>query len=220
MKFSLLLLLLALTVTAPAEDAAGKIVAHVADTPVHQEELVLHLARHRALVAVHFQQRYGITLEGEAAWKKRIGGEVPSELLDRRAMASCLRDKAIQVLAARHGVGRILPFPGFLEHVATAKHKRLLGPWQFYRYEVDNMRLRLVRTLDPGDAASGSDAKLEAAIRDLLDGGEAAGAEVQDIRFHRADPRMVRLSATYRFRSLPIMAKRSRSNSWLVSADS
>jgi hypothetical protein len=43
---------------------------------------------------------------------------------------------------------------------------------------------------------------------------------VQDIRFHRADPRMVRLSATYRFRSLPIMAKRSRSNSWLVSADS
>lgn len=73
-------------------------------------------------------------------------------------------------LAAKHGVGRILPFPGFLEQVATTKHKRLHGPWQFYRYEVDNMRIRLIRTLDPSNAATRNDDKLEAAIRELLDG--------------------------------------------------
>lgn len=185
MRRALLLLFCTLMATAAAEDAAGNIVAHVAETPVHQEELALHLARHRALVAVHFREKHGIALDDETAWRKRVDGEVPAELLQQRAMESCLRDKAIQVLAVKHGVGRVLPFPGFANYVEAANHLRAataeqggrihgpvrLGAWQFYRYKVDNMRLRLIHTLQPDDAATGKDHKLEAAIRDLLAGG-------------------------------------------------
>lgn len=183
MKSALLFLLLALTGPAPAEDTAENIVAHVATTPVHQEELDLHLARHRALVAVHFQQNHGITLDNESYWRKRFSGEMPTELLEQRAMASCLRDKAIQVLAAKHGVGRVLAFPGFAAHVEAANQQRAsaaaqggrihgpvrLSPWQFYRYEVDNMRLRLIHILQPEVAASGRHDKLDAAISKLLE---------------------------------------------------
>jgi hypothetical protein len=108
---------------------------------------------------------------------------MPADLLEQRAMASCLRDKAIQVLAAKHGVGRVLAFPGFASHVDAANQQRAaaaaqggrihgpvrLSPWQFYRYEVDNMRLRLIHILQPEDAASGRQDKLDAAIRKLLE---------------------------------------------------
>lgn len=183
MKHALTLLFFALVATASAEDAAEKIVAHVAETPVHREELALHLARHRALVAVHFQQQHGITLDDETAWRKRFGGEMPAELLELRAMESCLRDKAIQVLAAAEGVGRVLPFPGFADRVeainreraaAAAEGGRIHGPvrftpWQFYRYEVDNMGLRLLRKLQLEGLATGRRDRLDAALRELLE---------------------------------------------------
>lgn len=183
MRSALLALMLACGATASADPSGGEIVARLAGTPIHAEELALHLARHRALVAVHFQLKHGITLDDEAGWLKSHGGEVPREILRQQAMESCLRDKAIQILAAKHGVGRLLPFPGFANHVesvnrqradASSQGGRIHGPtrfteWQFYRYEIDNMRIKLVQSLEPGASNAGRQNLVDAAVRMLMD---------------------------------------------------
>ncbi len=159
------------------------LIGHTAATEeaIHAEELALHEARHRALVAVHFAQTHGITL-AEADWHREINGEVPAELLRTRALASAQRDRAIQRLAQAHGVGQPLPFPGFAAHLeavntarrqakAQANGQPIYGrieftPWQLYRYEVDNLRLRLqakFRETEPTDEAA--QARVEAALR-------------------------------------------------------
>lgn len=136
---------------------------HADTPPVHPEELALHAARQRALVAVHFHSRHGVTLDDEAAWTKSYGGESPTEMLHQRALEASLRDRAIQILAVRHDVGRALPFPGFAEHVQQVNESRqqaydakriLHGPlrqtaWQIYRYEIDTMRIRLRPIIAP-----------------------------------------------------------------------
>jgi hypothetical protein len=183
--------MLAWGATTSASPSGGEIVARLAGTPIHAEELALHLARHRALVAVHFQQKHGITLDDEAGWLKSHGGEVPREILRQRAMESCLRDKAIQILGAKHGVGRLLPFPGFAAHVESINQQRraelleggqIHGPvrftaWQLYRYEIDNMRLRLTQVLSPGASNDTGPAKVEAVVRELLESSEGANLE-------------------------------------------
>ena len=122
----------------------------------HPEELALHEAHETALVAVHFHTVHGVTLT-EADWERSFGGEVPREILRDRALTSARRDRAIQLLAAAHRLGQPLPFPGFAAHVdavnqarraAVQAGQRVYGrvevtPWILYRYEVDNLRLRL-----------------------------------------------------------------------------
>ena len=164
------------------------VATHLAGTPVYQDELDLHTARQRAMVAVHFKERHGVTLDNETAWRSSFDGEVPEQMLSRNAMRACLRDKAIQILAARHGVGRILPFPGFADYVETMNQQRLAalvnggqihGPvrftaWQLYRYEIDNMHLGLTQVLSPGASNDTGPAKVEAVVRDLLETNQAA----------------------------------------------
>ena len=157
--------------------------AHLAGNPVYQDELDLHTARQRAMVAVHFKERHGVTLDNETAWRSSFDGEVPEQMLSRNAMRACLRDKAIQILAAKHGVGRILPFPGFAAHVESTNQQRraalvngaqIHGPvrftaWQLYRYEIDNMRIRLTQVLAPGASNDTGPDKVESAIREMLE---------------------------------------------------
>lgn len=159
------------------------VATHLAGTPVHQDELDLHTARQRAMVAVHFKERHGVTLDNETAWRSSFDGEVPEQMLSRNAMRACLRDKAIQILAAKHGVGRILPFPGFAAHVESTNQQRraalvngaqIHGPvrftaWQLYRYEIDNMRIRLTQVLAPGASNDTGPDKVESAIREMLE---------------------------------------------------
>lgn len=158
------------------------VAAHLAGTPVYQDELDLHTARQRAMVAVHFKGRHGVTLDNETSWRSSFDGEVPEQMLSRNAMRACLRDKAIQILAAKHGVGRILPFPGFADHVGTINQQRraalmnggqIHGPvrftaWQLYRYEIDNMRIRLTQVLAPGATNDTGPDKVESAVREIL----------------------------------------------------
>lgn len=163
------------------------VATHLVGTPVYQDELDLHTARQRAMVAVHFKERHGVTLDNETAWRTSFDGEVPEQMLSRNAMLACLRDKAIQILAAKHGVGRILPFPGFADHVESLNQQRraalvnggrIHGPvrftaWQLYRYEIDNMRLRLTQVLAPGASNDAGPDKVESVVRELLESNQA-----------------------------------------------
>ena len=186
MKWIALALVLHSGMTCRAESPVA-VATHLAGTPVYQDELDLHTARQRAMVAVHFKERHGVTLDNETSWRSSFDGEVPEQMLSRNAMRACLHDKAIQILAARHGVGRILPFPGFADHVESTNQQRraalleggrIHGPvrftaWQLYRYEIDNMRLRLTQVLAPGTTNDTGPAKVESAVRELLESNQA-----------------------------------------------
>jgi hypothetical protein len=153
-----------LTALAAADSVhPGDVVAHFGSVPVFAEEMVLHLRDQVALVAVHFTRTYGAHLSGED-WLATYEGERPVDRLREQALDACREAKAIQGLAADHGMGEPLPFPGLAAHcdrlnraraAARADGRILYGvlaysPDQYYKHILSTMRNRLRDTVFDG----------------------------------------------------------------------
>lgn len=158
-----------------------EVVAYFGDTPVYAEEMALHIRDHVALVAVHFKTRHNQDLAGKN-WLTEVDGETPVALLQQRALASCQKAKAIQLLAQENNIGKPLSFPGFSEACQQMNQKRakdkaegkiLYGPLEYtpsqlYEYKLGNMRIHLKDVLSSGTFEQ-KDQALENAIQKRID---------------------------------------------------
>ena len=170
----LLLSVAAATETVKSEEP----VAHFGDTPVYAEEVGFHLRDQLALVAVYFKKSHQVDLSGET-WLKSYNGDVPVELLQRRALDACWIAKTIQLLAKEHHVGKELPFPGYSEACNRMNQARLkdreqgrviyglaqYSPRQLYKYQMGNLRIQLLEGFADGNYEQG-ELKLRSAIKE------------------------------------------------------
>ena len=157
-------LFISAAVAASGSVTPDTVVAHFGDVPIYAEEFTFHIRDQVALVAVHFKTKHQVDLSGDD-WLQQYKSEIPAELLMQRSLESCRRAKAIQLLALKHELDEMLPFPGFQEMCgklnqarasAKAEGRMLYGPLEYspaqlYRYKLTNMQNRLKNVLPDGD---------------------------------------------------------------------
>lgn len=178
-KTFLMTLMMAMATQGEVEKGASP-VAFFGEHPVHAEEFQLHLRNHVALVAVHFKTQHDRDLSG-SEWLEEYGGEVPIELLQTRALKSCQKAVALQVLRESRQIGERLPFPDFAEACRKVNQERvrdraegkiLYGPVQYspsqlYAYKLGNIRIQLKDALSSGTFEE-KDQALEEALQELI----------------------------------------------------
>jgi hypothetical protein len=150
---------------------AGKPVAVVNGEPVDARELELQMELERANVYNYFYKKYGAE-DGPGFWTKSFGGEVPGEVLRKKALEKCVRIKIQQILAKNHGIAaNDISYAAFLKALKAENKKRaeaarnnevVYGKLSYdeaayYQYLLDNDVIRLKRMLFEGELETGGD---------------------------------------------------------------
>jgi hypothetical protein len=135
-------------------------IATVNGTPIHLNEFQKAIQANKAQITDYFHVKYN-TQQSASFWSTSFGGEIPLELLKKKALDDCVRVKVQQIIAKEQGVMSDISYEGFLRSLKTENdrrqkaindHKVIFGPVQYtenayFEYVMSNAILAVTKNL-------------------------------------------------------------------------
>ncbi|NQX59799.1 peptidyl-prolyl cis-trans isomerase [Paenibacillus qinlingensis] len=148
--------LLCLLMTSCGNSSQSSTVAWVDGIPIEKGEMLRVMNQNRSYVFNYFHDKYGAE-NSPSFWEGRIGGEVPKELLKKKALDTLIRIKVEDKLANDEHLNNTLDYKSFLtawllenkrRKETVAKGGVIYGPAQFdegqyFEYSHSKMKIEL-----------------------------------------------------------------------------
>jgi hypothetical protein len=152
----LVISLLCLLITSCGNSSQSSIVAWVDGIPIEKGEVLRVMNQNRSLVFNYFHEKYGVENSSDF-WGRRIGEEVPKELLKKNALETLVRIKVEEKLAYDEHLINTLDYKSFLSAwMLENKHRKetvakggvIYGPVEFdekqyFEYSHSKMKIML-----------------------------------------------------------------------------
>ncbi|WP_211746220.1 peptidyl-prolyl cis-trans isomerase [Paenibacillus sp. Marseille-Q4541] len=152
----------------PQKIETSQTVAWVNGVPIESREFEAALLAERIGVISYFQTTYGAEYDNRF-WNTLYGGEKPIEILRRKALDACVRNKVQQMEAIKYGIldEQGASYTTFLHRLTDENNRReeavkrnevIYGPTQyeeqdFYSYLLSNVANKLKEQLVSGELA-------------------------------------------------------------------
>lgn len=144
----------------PESSRQNHSIATVNGTPIHVNEFRKAIQANKAQVTDYFYDKYNAQ-PSASFWTTAYGGEIPLEVLKKKALEECVRIKVQQIIAKEQGVMPDISYEGFLNSLkiennrrqkAIDEHKVIFGPVQYtenayFEYWMRNAILSVTKNL-------------------------------------------------------------------------
>lgn len=144
----------------PESNRQNNSMATVDGTPIHVNEFRKAIQANKAQITDYFYEKYKAQ-PSASFWTTSYGGEIPLELLKKKALEDCVRIKVQQMIAKEQGVLTDISYEGFLKSLkvendrrqkAIQEQKVIFGPVRYtenayFEYVMSNAILSVTRNL-------------------------------------------------------------------------
>ncbi|WP_018757691.1 peptidylprolyl isomerase [Paenibacillus terrigena] len=158
-------------------DRAGEAIATVNGVPISMAEYDRAIRTNTSRIIQYFRDTYQAE-QSEGFWTKAYDGEIPAEMLKKKALEDSVKIKVRQLLAKEQGVLQDVSYQGFLQQLeqenerrtqAINRHQVVYGPAQYdentyWEYVQTNAALAVKRNMQQSIMQQG-----ESALRSFYD---------------------------------------------------
>lgn len=165
----------------------SSIVAKVNGYPIYNEEFQQRVNEKKAEVFNYFSKKYKVE-DSRTFWSTSFEGEVPNEMVRKKAFDECIRIKVQQIWAKDQGLIKDISYRTFLKDLKTENRRRtkalknneiIYGPEQYgeveyFSYRFINLVIKLKEKLSEKELRDNPDFKAmdnkyEAMVDELVD---------------------------------------------------